>query len=282
MCARLRPHDPLQPHPIVSRLHHIGAIVQRQLILPGGVFRDHGFRFDPRLFRACIDVREQRQHPVQVIDGIDFRPVARAPVQHIRRRAHPPIRAARIGQQEELQLECPRREQPLAGHGIDLRLQRMARVRCHRRALKRIKRHQHLATRWHGAMQWLQRAGNGPGPQVAIPLIPDQPGFVHILAADIEAQDRDRQEPPRLVEGQQLVPPDDLAPPDPVGIVQHDIEGLYLGVGIKKGLRLGDGGARGARGLRGHVSPHPARTTGPMSRRTRRSAGRPVSSWSRG
>jgi hypothetical protein len=107
-------------------------------------------------------------------------------------------------------------------------------------------RHEHLAARRLGVVQRHQRAGDRPGAQVAVALIPDQAGFVDILAADVEAQDRDRQMPPALVEGQKLMPADDLAAADAVGIVQHDVEGLDLGMGGQEGLGLGKGGTGGA------------------------------------
>ena len=62
---------------------------------------------------------------------------------------------------------------------------------------------------------------------------------MHILAADIQAQDRDRQMPPGFEHAQQFMPPDDLAAANAIGIVQHDVKGLDLGVSIQKGFGLG-------------------------------------------
>ncbi|OIQ68947.1 hypothetical protein GALL_494560 [mine drainage metagenome] len=190
---------------------------------------------------------------MQVIDRIDLGLGTRPPVQHIACGLHLAVAVAVIGEQEELQLERCRRAQPLDGQGIDLTLQRMARVRGHQRAIQMIHRHEHLVARRCGAMQRHQRARNGPSAQIAIALIPDQPGFMHILAANIEAQDRDRQMPPAGEERHQFVAPDDLAAPDAIGVVQHDIKRFNLGMGGQKGLGLGRVGTGGAGGF-AHVS----------------------------
>ena len=98
-----------------------------------------------------------------------------------------------------------------------------------------------------GAVQRLQRAGDRPGAQIAVAGIPDQPGFVNILAGDVEAEDRDRQVPPAFVEAHQLMAADDLAAADAVGVGQHDVESLDLGMGVEKLLRFVD--RRAGRGL---------------------------------
>ncbi len=79
-----------------------------------------------------------------------------------------------------------------------------------------------------------ERAGDRPAAQVAVAGIPDQPGLVDILAGDVEAEDRDRQMPAAFVEAHQFVAADDLAAADAVGVGQHDVEGLDLGMSVEK------------------------------------------------
>ena len=117
----------------------------------------------------------------------------------------------------------------------------MARVRCHRLAVKIVDRHQHLTARWFGALQRAKRAGDGPGPPVPIALIPDQAGVVHVFTTNIQTKDGNRQMPPALVKRQQLMPPDDLATANAVGVGQHDIEGVDIGVRGQKSLGFGNG-----------------------------------------
>ena len=128
----------------------------------------------------------------------------------------------------------------LAGHGLDLPAQRVARICTHRRAVEVIHGQQHLAARRAGAEQRLQRAGQGPAAQVAIARIPDQAGLVDILAGDIEAEDGDRQVAAILVEPEQLLAADDLAAPDAVRIRKHDVEGFDVRMGGEEFLRLRD------------------------------------------
>ena len=240
-------HDPLQPHQVVCGLHHVGAIVQRQLILARRIFGNHRLGGDAGLGGTGINLGEQRLHTVQMVHRIDLGLVGPPPVQHRRRRTHPAIGVAVIGQQEELQLERRRGKQPFGRHRIDLTLQGMARVGCHGLTVERILGQEHLAPRRVGAMQRHQCSGDRPGPNVAIALIPDQAGFMHVLAADIQTKDRDRHMPPALVDRQQFVATDDLAAPDAVAVMQHNVKGLDLGVGGQKGLGLGHGRARWAR-----------------------------------
>ncbi len=199
MLAGLQPNDPLQPHQIIGGLHHIGAVMQGQFILARCIFRNHGFRLDPGLVGSGVDVAEQRQHPVQVIDGIHLGLVRAAAIQHVAGGLHLAIRATVIGQQEEFKLERAGGEKPILCHCIDLPLQGVTRVRCHGIAIQIVKRHQHLAARRLGGVQRHQRAGDRPGAQVAIALIPDQAGFMHILATDIQTEDGNRQMTPAVV-----------------------------------------------------------------------------------
>ena len=99
-----------------------------------------------------------------------------------------------------------------------------------------------------GIVQRHQRAGDRPGAQVAIALIPDQPGFMHILAADVEPEDRDRQVAARSEERQQFMAADDLAATDAVAVVQDDVKGLDLGVGSEEGFGLCGGRSGGGLG----------------------------------
>ena len=40
------PHQPLQHDEVVGRLHHVLAVVERQLVLAGRIFGDHGLGRD--------------------------------------------------------------------------------------------------------------------------------------------------------------------------------------------------------------------------------------------
>ena len=131
MRPRLRPHDPLQPHQIICGLHHIRTVVQGQFILARRVFRNHRLSRDPGLRGPGIDVGKQRQHPVQMVDRIDFGLAAGATIQNVAGRDHLAIRASFVFQQEKFQLECTGWEVAFSGHRIDLRLQGVARVRRH-------------------------------------------------------------------------------------------------------------------------------------------------------
>ena len=216
MQTGVHPHQTLQPEQIVRRLHHILAVVQGQFVLTRRKFGNQRLGLNARRLGPCIDVVEQRQHPVQLIDRIDIGLAVDPPVQHVARGHHLAIRAQLVVQQEELQLERARGVQPLGGQRINLPLQGVARVRGHRAAVQFIDAHQHLTARRVGAVQGGQRAGNGPAATVAVTLIPDQTGLVDILAADIQTQDRHRQMAATLVNGQQLMAADDLAPANAV------------------------------------------------------------------
>ena len=212
----LKADDPFEPHQIIGGLHHIGAIVQGQLILARRIFRDHGFSLDPGLFGSSVDIAEQGQHAVQVIDGIHLGLVRAAAIEHVAGGLDLAIGAAIVGEEEEFQFERACGEQALGGHGIDLPLQGVARVGGHGVAVEIVERHQHLAARRLGGVQGHQRAGDGPCAQVTIALIPDQAGFMDILAADIQTEDGNRQVATVVVKGKEFMPADDLATADPV------------------------------------------------------------------
>ena len=204
-CRRaLRPHQPLQHDEVVGGLHNVLAVVQRQLVLAGRIFRDHGLGRDALRGRAGVDVGKQRLHAVQMVDRVDLGLAAPAAVEHGAGRLHAAVGVALVGEQEEFELEGAGRLQALFGERIDLPRQRMARVGGHRRAVEMIHRHQQLAARRRGAVQRHQRAGDRPAAQVAIAGIPDQPGLVDVLAGDVEAEDRDRQMPAAARKGQSV------------------------------------------------------------------------------
>src|SRR5690606_8077225 len=110
------------------------------------------------------------------------------------------------------------------GKRIDLALQRMAGVARHWVAVEVVHRQEHLPARRVSAVQWHQRAGDRPGPQVPIAGVPDQARLVNILADDIEAKDRDRQVAAVLINALQLVAAYDLPTADAIGIRQDDVK----------------------------------------------------------
>ena len=233
-------HQPLQHDEVVGRLHHVLAVVERQLVLAGRIFGNHRLGRNALRLRRGVDVGKQRLHAVQMVDRIDLGLAAPAAVEHGARRLHAAFGVALVGEQEEFELEGAGRMQALFGKACDLPRQRVARVGRHRRAVEMVHRHQHLAARRLRAVQRLQRAGDRPAAQVAVAGIPDQPGLVDILAGDVEAEDRDRQMPAALIEADQLVAADDLAAADAVGVGEHDVERLDLGMGVEKRLGLVD------------------------------------------
>ena len=235
-------HQPLQHHEIVGRLEHVLAVVERQLVLAGRVFGDHRLGRDALRSGASIDVGKQRLHAVQMVDRIDLGLGRATAVEHGARRLHLAISIALVSEQKEFELEGAGRLQPFFGEGSDLSRQGVARIGAHRRAVEMIHRHQHLAARRAGAVERLQRARDRPGPEIAVAGIPDQPGLVHVLAGDVEAKDRDRQMAAVFVQRRQFVTADDLAAADPVGVGEHDVEFLHLGLRFEEGLGFVEAG----------------------------------------
>ena len=236
-------HQPLQHDEVVGRLQHVLAVVERQLVLAGRIFGDHGLGRDALRGGAGIDVGKQRLHAVQMVDRIDFRLAAPAAIEHCSGRLHAAVGVALIGEQEEFELECPGGLQSLFGERGDLSCQRVARVGEHRLAVEMVHRHQHLAPRRAGAVQRHEGPGDRPAAQIAVAGVPDQSGLVHILAGDVEAENRDRQMAAMLVQGRQFVAADDLAAADPVGIGEHDVESLDLGMRLEEGPGFVEAGA---------------------------------------
>ena len=134
--------------------------------------------------------------------------------------------------------------QALGGKHRDLPCQRQARVRGHRLAVEVIHRHQHLAARRLRAESGTSVPGIGQPRRSPSPVVPDQPGLVDVLAGDVEAEDGDRHMPAAVEDAHQFVAAHDLAAADAIGVGEHDVEGLDLGMGVEKGLRLGGRGAR--------------------------------------
>ena len=128
MGAGVHPHDAFQAHQVIRRFHHIVAVMQRHFILAWGKFGNQGFGLDPDQLCRFVDIVEQRQHPVQFVDGINIGFVRRAPIQHIAGGHHFAIGATFIFQQEKFQFKRASRIKPFGGQRIDLRLQGMARV----------------------------------------------------------------------------------------------------------------------------------------------------------
>ena len=199
-----------------------------------------------------VDVGEQRLHAVQMVDRIDLGLAALAAVEH---GASPAARGPRRRARWRAGRIPARRRRPDAG---PLRRKHST---C-RASAWRGSEVIGAPSRWYidistwpragcGAVQRLQRAGDRPAAQVAVAGIPDQAGLVDILAGDVEAEDRDRQMPAALVEASKLVAADDLAAADAVGVGEHDVEGLDVGMGVEKGLGFVDGRTGG----RSHDAP---------------------------
>ena len=86
---------------------------------------DYVVSLDAGLFGPGVDVGEERQHPVQVVDGIDLGFVGLAAVQHVAGGLHLAVRSAFGVKKEELQLEGPCGVQAFGGQSIDLPLERV-------------------------------------------------------------------------------------------------------------------------------------------------------------
>ena len=224
-----------------AALQHVLAVVERQLVLAGRIFGDHRLGRNALRGGRSVDVGKQRLHAVQMVDRIDLGLAALAAVEHgarpaargRRRRAH--WRAGRIPARTRRPDAGPLSASTAtcrasAWRGSDV-------IGC---AVEMVHRHQHLAARRLRAVQRHQRAGDRPAAQVAVAGIPDQPGLVDILAGDVEAEDRDRQMPAACVEAGQFVAADDLAAADAVGVGEHDVESLDLGMRIEKRLGFVD------------------------------------------
>ncbi len=108
-------------------------------------------------------------------------------------------------------------------------------------------RHQQLAAGGLVPCSGTSVPGNGPGTQVAVAGIPDQPGLVNVLAGDVEPQNGDRQVAAGSVDALQFVAPDDLAAADAVCVGQDDVDRLDGWIGIEEGQRLIDRRPRGRR-----------------------------------
>ena len=94
-------------------------------------------------------------------------------------------------------------------------------------------------------MERLQCAWNRPRPQIAIALIPDQTRFMNIFAADIETEDRNRNVTTRFINRHQFMAANDLAPPDPVRVVQDNINRFDFRMRFEKRFSFGNTRARG-------------------------------------
>ncbi len=166
---------------------------------------------------------------MQVIDRIYLGLVRPAAIQHRAGRALTRPSASRsLASRKNSNSKAPGREKPFSRHRVHLPLQGMAGVGIHWLTVQRILGQKHLAARRVGPMQRHQCARDRPGAHVAVTLIPDQAGFVHIFATDIEPEDRDRHVPPALVDRQKFMAADNLAAANSVGIVQDDVKRLDL------------------------------------------------------
>ena len=239
-------HEAFQAHQVIGGLQDVFAVMQRQLILARRKFGDQGFGLNACGLGACVDVVEKGQHAVQLVHRIDIGFGIAAAVQHIARRDHLTVGVAVIFQKEKLQLKRACGVEAFGGHCIHLPLQGVAGVRGHLAAVKIIQRHEHFAAGRVGAHQRHQRAGDGPSAAVAVALIPDQAGFMHILATDIEAQNGNRHMAAGFVDRQKFMAADDLAAPDAVAVVQDDVERFNFRMGGKEGFGFGGGGTGGA------------------------------------
>jgi hypothetical protein len=59
----MHPHQPLQPHQVIRRLHHVFAVMQGQFILARREFGNQRFGLDAGGLGPGVDVVEQGQHP---------------------------------------------------------------------------------------------------------------------------------------------------------------------------------------------------------------------------
>ena len=198
--ARLRADQPLQHQEIVGRLHHVFAVVQRQLVLAGRIFRDDCLGRNALKASRGIDVGEKRLHPVQMVDGIDLGLAARAAVEHRSGGMHAAIGVALIGEQEEFQLEGASRDAgPFRASASIWRASAWRGSEVVGCAVQRVHRHQHLAAR-RGvpcsgtSVPGIGHARRSPSPES------QSARFVNVLAGDVEAEHRDRQVPPAFVE----------------------------------------------------------------------------------
>ena len=199
-------HQPLQHDEIVGRLHHVLAVVQRQLVLARRIFGDH------RLGRDALRVRRRRRcRKTAAPCRADGRPNRPRSCRSCGRRARRSAGCTRPSASRSLAsrknssskapagcrpfvCEAPRPAAPARGAG---------------------RKSSAAPSRWYidistwpragaGAVQRHQRAGDRPAAQIAVAGIPDQPGLVDVLAGDVEAEDRDRQMPAVLVKRQSV------------------------------------------------------------------------------
>ena len=242
-------HQPLQHDEIVGGLQHVLAVVERQLVLAGRIFGDH------RLGRDALRGRPQRRcrktaAPCRA-DGRPNRPRScRSCGRRARRSAGctRPSASRSLASRKNSSSKAPAGCRPLSASAATCRASAWRGSDVIGCAVEMVHRHQHLAARRLRAVERHQRAGDRPAAQVAVAGIPDQAGLVDVLAGDVEAEDRDRQMPAALVEAEQFVAADDLAAADAVGVGEHDVEGLDLGMRVEEGLGFIDAGTgRGTR-----------------------------------
>ncbi len=182
-------HQPLPLDGFVGRLEGIGAMAQHDLELTRRVFGDQSFRRQPHDFRGTIKVVDEGGEFLQLGHAVDIDPIKPPAGCRRLRRLNLAVQPARRIDDIEFQLSCDHRPKPIAHQPLHHPGQHMAWVGDKGRAVEIVEAEQHLAGRPRHPGCELQRTGDGPGDLVLIALVPDQPGFLHVLACDIEAHD---------------------------------------------------------------------------------------------
>jgi hypothetical protein len=223
----------------------------------------------------------QRQHSVQLVQRIHFCFGAMPTVQHVARRAHAAIGGAVVVQQKELQLECACGLQPLCANAATCACQAW---RGSDVMGTPVQRHTATGTPRPGAemvpCSGFSVPGTGHARKSPSPWSQIRPVSCTSSPQISKPEDGDRHMPARPIEGQQFMPPDDLAAPDPVGIVQTISTASISGWASRK-ASASEISRQRDRGMSSCQPPQARKDrTGP--RRRRRSGGRSAISWSQG
>ncbi len=226
----------LVAHGFVHGLQGIGAVLQGDFDLAGGVFGNRRTRRDALQLAGTVKVGQKRFDLLQFAQAIDLGRARTAAVL-VARRLRAAVAVGCLVKQVELQLGRHHRVIAVGLERVHHLGQQLARVRHGGgQAFAGVHAHLHRRGGDQPPRHALQAAADRVGAAVDIAHVPDQAGIFHVIAVDGQAENGAGQRAAACVHRQQFIAVQQLAAWHAVVVEDKQLEQFNVRVVFKKGL----------------------------------------------
>ncbi len=221
--ARHSAHGALQQDGVVGGEQRVGLVGERDLELPPPILDHDAFRRQAEAGAGAAHRRQNGGEFAQFVHRIDARAIQLIARDRRFRRSRATLRHRLAAHQIEFQLEGHHRRVAVGTALLDHRLEDLARIAHERRAVRLEHGGKDLAARLFAPHHRQQRPAGEAHP-VAIAPLPGDPIGQHVLAPDIEGEDRARELHSLLVNLIELLARHPLAAQDAIQVAGKDLD----------------------------------------------------------